>query len=294
VRAQPLVELLSRAIDYAGLYPPAALTMDAAVNEYHAQRAGADSWALGRFVLGVERLAEFAAARAKLGGPPRVWPLSLLAARTTSLPDLAPYAALLRVDAIEAMATTASDVAGLRPLLLCAPELYVEVPVAEPPLESLLDAIKALGARAKIRTGGVTADAIPSAESVARFIHACAARALPFKATAGLHHALRGEYPLTYERGSPRATMFGYLNVFVASALAQRGARRETLTQVLEERAASGFSIAAGAQQLCWQGHCLTTGDVRDARALGIASFGSCSFSEPMAELATVPLARSA
>ena len=43
---------------------------------------------------------------------------------------------------------------------------------------------------------------------------------VPFKATAGLHHAIRGEYPLTYAKDSPRGEMFGYLNVFIAAAIA--------------------------------------------------------------------------
>ena len=49
----------------------------------------------------------------------------------------------------------------------------------------------------------------------------------PFKATAGLHHAVRGCYPLTYERDSQTATMHGFLNVSTAAAIVYSGAHRE-------------------------------------------------------------------
>ena len=74
VRPQALAELLAHAVDYAGLYPPAALSMAAAVREYETQRNGAYSWALGRFVVAAGQLDAFVAARGTLGGD--AWPLS--------------------------------------------------------------------------------------------------------------------------------------------------------------------------------------------------------------------------
>ena len=43
--------LLGGVVDYAGLFPPAALSMADAVAEYAAAQRGADAWMLGRFVL---------------------------------------------------------------------------------------------------------------------------------------------------------------------------------------------------------------------------------------------------
>ena len=51
--------LLSGAIDYAGLFPPAGLGMEQAVRNYAAYRSGPQAWALGRFVVPVARLEEF-------------------------------------------------------------------------------------------------------------------------------------------------------------------------------------------------------------------------------------------
>src|SRR5688572_21032460 len=55
--------LLSGAVDYAGLFPPAALSMADAVGEFVEAQRGADAWMLGRFVLPAARLPEFADVR---------------------------------------------------------------------------------------------------------------------------------------------------------------------------------------------------------------------------------------
>ena len=78
----------------------------------------------------------------------------------------------------------------------CRVELrtFVELPLRDDPRQ-LLDGDSRRRARwAKVRTGGVTPDAFPSARRrSARFIARCAELSVPFKATAGLHHPLRGE-----------------------------------------------------------------------------------------------------
>ncbi|MGH7709857.1 MAG: hypothetical protein ACREOG_01155, partial [Gemmatimonadaceae bacterium] len=255
-----VARLLAHAIDYAGLYPPAALAMSEAVREYDRQRTGPHAWALGRFVVGADRLDDFLAARQLLS--PGAWPLSLLTSRgDRAFPDLTRHSDLLRVEAVEAKAATIDEVAALEPLASRAPVLYVELPVVGQ-LEALLAAVRALGARAKVRTGGVTADAIPPPESVARFMGACVATGVPFKATAGLHHVIRGEYPLTYEPDSARATMFGFLNVFVASALAVHRAPGEIVTEVLEERDIRAFRASGRGDAVCWRERCLTSTDL--------------------------------
>src|SRR5215470_9694933 len=54
-----LRDLLSGLIDYAGLFPPAALDLSTAAREYAEYREGEYRWALGRFVIPVARLDEF-------------------------------------------------------------------------------------------------------------------------------------------------------------------------------------------------------------------------------------------
>jgi hypothetical protein len=288
VKSRAVSALLAHAIDYAGLYPPASLSMADAVREYQNQRFGPDAWALGRFVVGAAQLEAFAAAREQADAVH--WPISVLSTGNVAddvrlIAAAEAHSGKVRVEAIEAKVASPGDVADLAPLTQLVPELYVEGPAISESktLLELLRAVHSLGARAKIRTGGVTPDAIPSARVTAEFLRACMAVGVPFKATAGLHHLVRGEYPLTYEPASARATMFGFLNVFMASALAHTDAPLDLLVEVLEEREPNAF--ATRDEQLCWRDRCLTSATFQGMRAKGLHSFGSCSFQEPIAEL---------
>jgi len=100
--------------------------------------------------------------------------------------------------------------------------VYFEIPLGED-LADLISTLAINGQRAKIRTGGVTADAFPKSEQITRFMRTCLAANVPFKATAGLHHPLRSVKPLTYEADAPEGTMNGFLNVFLAAAFLQQG-----------------------------------------------------------------------
>jgi len=280
--------LLAELIDYAGLFPPAALPMRDAVANYAAYRASGDAWALARFVVPVERLEEFAtAAEPHLREVP--WRLSALAhaGHNHAIRDFnTRLAGRAEIDVVEARAATVDEVHALSPLAALA-TVYAEVPVRDDP-DALVAAIAACGLRAKIRTGGVAADAFPTAEQVARFLATCARHRVPFKATAGLHHPLRGEYALTYDAGAPRGTMFGFLNVFLAASFAQRGLPEAELAALLEER--DPGAIAVRDDGIAWRGRVLTTAMLAADRAAFAISFGSCSFREPLDDLSALPL----
>lgn len=285
----PLRAVLAERIDYAGLFPPAGLPMEQAVANYASYRASGDAWALGRFVVPAARLAEFErAASPHFGG--EVWRLSLLAQADgeTAVRDFnARHAGAAVIDTIEARAATIDDVAALAPLRDIA-TVFVEVPVADDP-DALIHAIAAHGLCAKIRTGGVTADAFPSPVQVARFLVTCGRHGVRYKATAGLHHPMRAEYALTNAADAPRGTMFGYLNVLLAATLARRGASVERCAALLAEQARGAFAVDdAGIR---WQDERFTLDDLTSERRQGAASFGSCSFREPLDDLNAVGFA---
>ncbi len=52
--------LLTGLIDYAGLFPPAKLTLDQAIRHFARYRQEGDAWMLGRFVIPAARLADLA------------------------------------------------------------------------------------------------------------------------------------------------------------------------------------------------------------------------------------------
>ena len=116
------------------------------------------------------------------------------------------------------------------------------------------------------------------------FIAACQRAGVPFKATAGLHHPLRAEYRLTYEPDSPKGTMHGYLNVFLAATLLYSGEKEPTALEMLDERDPAAFVFDDDG--IVWRGKRVSTKEILASRSRFAISFGSCSFGEPIDELA--------
>jgi hypothetical protein len=283
--------LLVGAIDYAGLFPPAGLPMTEAAGNYAEYRAGKDQWALGRFIVPANRLPELSECGSDIFPPPGArspWRVGALVGRD-SAPDLISidafhtrHAGAATVDSLELKAATPALVEEALRHTSRDVDLYVEIPIDEDPAP-LVDAVARVGARAKVRTGGVTAEMFPSPEQLARFIVACSERRVPFKATAGLHHAVCGSYPLTYEPGSDDSRMFGFLNVLVAGALSIRLPDQALIAELLSESDPRAFHASEGG--IAWRDHILDSSLLDYSRAQGAVGFGSCSFEEPLAEL---------
>jgi len=244
--------LLAGLVDYAGLFPPASLEMPAALRNYAAYRTGPHAWALGRFVVPAARFDEVDAAFpcSVIGRPARM------------------------VDSCELKVDRASDVPAPPPGVVA----YYELPIAEDPAP-----LAGTGARAKVRTGGLTPDAFPTSDLLARFIARCAHARVPFKATAGLHHPLRGEHRCTYAQDSPKALMHGFVNVFLAAALLWCGGSEKDAIATLEEERPVAFRFDE--DSVAWHAQRLTTDELRASREQFAISFGSCSFDEPMEDL---------
>ena len=293
---------MAGAIDYAGLFPPAALPMADAVRNFDRYRRGPHAWMLGRFVVPVARLEELAdafTALTVLTAPEHTtpehtaWPLSVIA-RASDAPALAAfnarYGSLLKIDTVEAPPVRAGDAEALGALgaLAASYAVFAEVDWSTDPAP-LIAELAQHGVRAKIRTGGVKSEAFPPPEHVARFIAACREARVPFKATAGLHHAWRGEYPMTYEPGSARATMFGFASVLLASSAATAGAGASEIAATLVASGASGFK-AAEQGWVIPSGRAMPVELVAATREHAMVSFGSCSFEEPVGELTALGL----
>jgi hypothetical protein len=284
--------LLAEVVDYAGLFPPASLDMPAAVRSYATYRADPEAWILGRFVLPVSRLSEFESSRRAVA-PVRddSWRLSALfgvdverdLARAHEFNARSTGRAL--IDSMEGKLSAVESIESLGRLVWPGLACFVEIPVDREP-GALVAAIHRAGLNAKIRTGGVTPADIPSPTVVVRFIQECARAGVAFKATAGLHHPIRAEYPLTYEPDAPRGVMYGYLNVFLASALVASGADVDEAVRALEERDPGALKFEADA--IAWRGYRITTERAMDVRRRFARSFGSCSFREPVDELRTI------
>jgi hypothetical protein len=299
-----LRDLLSGLIDYAGLFPPAALDMSTATRKYAEYREGEYRWALGRFIVPVARLDEFE--KAAEGIPPdggwegnEFWRLSALGGGDLSsdLNRIAEFnkkyaasdspAGVAVIDAIEIKAARPADIENAMKLTPAKLATYFEIPIGDDPTE-LIKSIAETEARAKVRTGGLTADAFPSSFDLARFIKICAEEDAPFKATAGLHHPLRSVNRLTYAPDSESAMMHGFLNVFLAAAFAQNGMDVDRLVELLEEQSPGAFQFDSGG--VTWRDEMIVRGQLRNSRNLLAIAFGSCSFEEPIEDLKKIGL----
>jgi hypothetical protein len=280
---------LANLIDYAGLFPPAELDMRSAVAEYARARRSPEAWMLGRFVVRASRLDELAdAAGGFVAADDHPWRLAVLVggdlgSETGAILALnGRLAGRVVADAVETKAATPRDVDGALASIPAELAAYVELPTTVD-LAPLLAVVADRGARAKVRTGGVTPQAIPSPDAVARFLVACAEAGVAFKATAGLHHPVRSLRPLTYSANGPRGVMHGFLNVFAAAALAREGATLSDVEDVICEEDLDAFSFHDDGLSVASRRISATSlAAARSGFALG---FGSCSFAEPVSDL---------
>jgi hypothetical protein len=279
--------LLARIVDYAGLFPPASLDMDSAIRNFHNYLDGDHARMLANFVLPAARLAEFAETFSGIccTEQEQPWTLSVVTSAETAPEDLQAIddfqqgAAFL--SAVEIKVPTLPTARSILRILPRRRAHYVEI--APTHAAKFFPLLASSGARAKLRTGGVTPEAIPTPGAIAGFLLECAAARVPFKATAGLHHAVRGVQPLTYQVGSPTATTYGFLNVFLAATLAYHGSNEKELVETLTEQDPKAFQLDE--DLITWHDHRMSTDQIERVRAEFAIGFGSCSFTEPIDDL---------
>jgi len=304
--------LLAGLIDYAGLFPPASLDMDAAVTTYRGARGGPYAWLLGRYLCPTSRLEELGAqltATMRKGESP--W-------KVGAIFDEPPAAAATHAQAFEAaMGSAASTVVAearvpeeaadgrtaieaadvMAPPLMAATSIsprlvtFLEVPRTEQweiGLPAAIGGIDVLANRshreigAKLRCGGLGVEDFPTCAQIAVFISVCVTAGVPFKATAGLHHPVRH---FDEDLGGYR---HGFLNILTATALAESGVTNETLETVLAEEDPQAFRTSGGG--IGWRDHSAGTSVVKRIRRDRFTAYGSCSFDEPIADLVALGL----
>ncbi len=298
--------LFTHAIDYAGLFPPAGLAMQPMVRNFREYALGPFRHWLGRLMIPWDRLDEFRAKRLALAAPDQgdsPWRIGCL------LPEFQAdsQAHWMRahdavsefnrgqsraqdphtvIDSLEFPCKRADSLATACSTIGRELSVFVEIGWDQPP-DAMVSAVVQAGWQAKIRTGGVTPEAIPPPARVAQFLRLANSRHVAFKATAGLHHPLTARRPLTYEAGSPQGSMFGFVNLLLATALATDSqAPMDSIIDLLQEQDAT--AIRWHADGVDWQGHELDWAELEQTRRSRFVSFGSCSFVEPVEDLAAL------
>jgi hypothetical protein len=154
-----------------------------------------------------------------------------------------------------------------------AVEVFVEIPRDERRPE-IIAALPGTRYKAKFRTGGVKAELYPDEAELAAAIKAVVDARVPYKATAGLHHAIRNTDPQTgFEQ-------HGFLNLLLATEAALNGAEEAELIRRLADRDGAAIAERVAA---------LDPDQVTAVRA-AFRSFGTCSISDPLTELVELGL----
>jgi hypothetical protein len=275
--------LLAGLFDYAGLYPPASLSMRSAANNYVEYASGKHAAALGWFIVNVSRLEEL---RSVAGESLERFRFSVIA---TNIEDCDVIAEKMRkgmpIEAVELKDLEAEEIESARSKFPESMIIYVEVPLGSEGLYKV-EAISRSGARAKIRTGGIVPEAIPPISALVQTLAALARLNLPFKATAGLHHPVRSMRPLTYRPNGPTGTMHGFLNLCCAAAVLYFGGDVKEASEVMAEEDASAWDFDSGG--LSWRNLSWTEEQLRILRRDFFAGIGTCSFDEPIQDLTSL------
>ena len=278
-RTRLLDGLLAGLCDDAALFPPGSLPLAEAVPAHVAHLAGEHRGLVGPFIVSAADLPALGPllAGAEAGSfevavtVPRPDRLTAALAFAGGVPEV-------EVVALEVAVPTGVDPTGVVPVLDVAVEgrpdleVYVELPRDER-RPALLAALAGTRYHAKLRTGGVRADLYPDEHELAAAVVACGSAGVAFKATAGLHHAVRNTDPATgFEQ-------HGFLNVLAAVDAAQQGAATREVAALLAERDARAIAArVAGLRE--------RAGPVRAA----FRSFGTCSIDDPRDELTALGL----
>jgi hypothetical protein len=279
-------------VDYAGLFPPASCSMADAARQYAGYRRSADRWMLGRFVVAAARLGELGdtiAAESIIIETDDPWRLSVVMSGDGAgeLEQIGSFQERwesqgLRADAIECKVSSVAQVHTQGAGIPDSWQRYFEVP-AVGPYDAIVAAIARVGAFAKVRTGGTTPALFPAAIELTAFLAAAVRYGVRFKATAGLHHPFRGNYPLTYVSGAERHPMYGFVNLLVATTELVRSGNSVRAQAILEDADVAAFVV--NPRGISWRDTVYSAAELTTAHERNFVGFGSCSFREPVDEL---------
>jgi hypothetical protein len=257
------VNLFHDLVDDAGLFPPTALPMDEALARHRADLERRSPVLTHRFLCPASRLPVL---RVHLEESPLPLRLGLIL-DTEALPPLDG----LEVELVELPGARFETSAGRielpdgRPPLETKARQFVEVAPAQLPVH-LPD-----GVGLKIRCGGREPEDFPSAHDLGAFIAHCVHRGTPFKATAGLHHAVRHFDPAL---GVDR---HGFVNLVLAVCAAVEGRDPVPVLKLTD------------VGELVRQARAVPGDAARRAREL-LVSYGSCNTATPIEDLLALDL----
>jgi hypothetical protein len=248
--------LYTALVDDAGLFPPTSLHMDEALARNRRDLERGNPVLTHRFLCPASRLDRL---RGMDYRPRRIG----LIVDTEELPAFGD----LPVDIVEMPLPDGTSIRGLADRLRLPDGVRLFVEVA--PRKMAYDVPNGVGL--KVRCGGLTAEGFPSVEHLGMFLRFCVEHDVPFKATAGLHHAVRHFDP------SLGVDRHGFLNLMLA------------VCETVEGRDPMPVLRSTDVGQLVRLAQAVPEETAKRARWL-LVSYGSCSTSTPIDDLRTLGL----
>ena len=270
--------LLARLVDDAALFPPSRASVVDTVKAHLAARRAPHAGVIGFLICPISRLGALVSALRK-ARPARPVALSLVAdTGLGGLPKAISTALdnpkLLDLRMIEVPAPSDVDSTWLVQLTEFVPDDVVRVVEPRRGRPEWLTGVRRVaeaGCWPKLRCGGTSVESFPTVEEVADFLAIATRAGAPFKATAGLHHAVR------HHDAATGLTHHGLLNMLVGTAHAVSGVSAHEALRCTD---AAALAAEAGA---------LSAETARVVREV-FACFGSVSLTDPVAELVRLGL----
>lgn len=307
-------------IDYAGLFPPSALEMKTAIQNFLSYRKTSDSDKLSAFVIPAGRLSELHGFSDSFAhDSDRPVPFSVLAGGGNTATECITniegalqqihyfyeaHRASVKVASMEIKLPdvdfTTAELTGLladirsrvNAQIPNSVDLFYELVRNEHWQERVASLTIALSKHLssddgksgfKLRCGGVEAHMFPTVHQVAVALFNCREAGVPFKATAGLHH------PVRHHNAEIGCMMHGFFNVFGAAVLGSvHGWSVAEYESMLNEEEASAFIFSE--EGFSWNGFEASNEQLDSVRNFLATSYGSCSFNEPLEDLAELGL----
>ena len=294
-----LSHLLAKSIDYAGVFPPANLSLSDALAMFNQYRHGRESWIVGSIVLPINMLGEVAGqldgtsfrltAIPRRTEQPELW-LSRLQEDCQHLRGFLtdnPQVTLQSLELLFPSTGTESEMAKRSEELASlanGARVFIELPAGEESFQErlgvaigLLERYRSAGWGLKLRMGGVTPSAVPSVSMVADVLATVRDHRIPIKFTAGLHH------PLRHRDKELGVDVHGFINVLLAALFAYAcRLPSKNIEAILSDERSNNFVFNGNVAR--WLDLPLRTELIEDLRQL-VVGFGSCSVDEPLTDL---------
>jgi hypothetical protein len=275
-------------IDDAAMFPPGNAAVDEAVGAHLRYRRSWFASLIGPLLVADLRFAEVGRAFRHLrmgGGSEETVPLAVSVVNTSGAGGLLSLIGRevegVHLVAVESALRDLNDLAGNADRVVSAAaqlddavRVFVEIPYV-PGWEKAVAVVEAAGYYGKLRTGGLEPVDTPPSDQLAHQLSVLIEADLPFKATAGLHHALAlpGSDP-----GRPR--QHGFLNLLVAVEALVDGGSESEAADLLGESGRQSVLDHVGA----WN-------DTQASRIRRrFRSFGCCGVLDPINDLVALEL----